>query len=157
MYFVRRLVARVGRGRRGVEEVVHIDGCFHARTIKVRELHGEQPEDLKASGHAAFLDQAAKTVKVRELPGEQPEDLKASGNAAFQTKPSPCSITPLCFGRFTHVLQWWMVLSLQIVANISFVNFARLSVRKHSTASPTSGKSFVVAAATSTALFLLKG
>ena len=48
----------VCRGRRGIDAVVHVYSRFHPIAVKVRELPREQPGGLKASGHAAFLDQA---------------------------------------------------------------------------------------------------
>ena len=56
--FVRQHVASVGRGRRGIKAVVHIDGRLHPETVEVRELPRKQPGGLNARGHDAFLDQA---------------------------------------------------------------------------------------------------
>ena len=56
--FVRQHVASVGRGRRGVEAIVHIDGRLRPETVNVRELPREQPGGLNARGHIACLDQA---------------------------------------------------------------------------------------------------
>ena len=41
--FVRRLVASVGRSRRGDEAVFQIDSRFHPKSVKVGDLPGEQP------------------------------------------------------------------------------------------------------------------
>ena len=50
--------SQLGRGCRGYHAVVHLEGRFHPKQVKVLELPGEQPGGLKASSHAAFLDQA---------------------------------------------------------------------------------------------------
>ena len=126
--FVRRHIASVDRGRRGVETVVRI---VAASTQKRSRSGGYPGNGRGASRQAAML--------------------------ACWIKPISRSTTPLCFGPFTLVCSWRMVLSRQIVANISFVNSAPLSVRKHLTASPTWARTFGVATATSTTLLLLKG
>ena len=53
---------KVHRGRRGVQAVINVDGRFHPIAVKVRELPGEQPGVLRASGHAAFLNQSEPAI-----------------------------------------------------------------------------------------------
>ena len=46
------------------------------------------------------------------------------------TKWDPRSTTPVCFSPITPACLWQMVLALQIVANVLFVNSTPLSVQK---------------------------
>ena len=127
-HLVWRLVVSVLHVHRGVQAVVHVDGCFDPITVKVRELPGEQPGGLKASGHAPFLDQAE----------------PALDHAVVLRLVNP------------RVLMVDCLVAAQPGEDL--VHELGAVVRpKHLTSPPTSASSFFVAEATSAALLPLRG
>ena len=96
------------------------------------------------------------TIQVRELPGEQPGGLKASGHSAFLDQ-AESAFDHAVVLRPVHPRELMVDRLFPAQAREGLVDELGAVVRKHLTSPPTSARNYFVAEATSAALLLLRG